>query len=229
MSIVRGLKNINKAIEAEEAKFSGGDRAKTVWFTLKDKQSAKILFLQELDEDSENFSAKNDLGVMAVEHVNPKNWQRKAVCTEPQCYGCEQHQKDFKAGWRQKQRLYINVLVDDGQNEPYVAVLSQGMSGASITPTLFEYAAEGSITNQWFKIKRMGEKKDTSWLLMPGPDASDVNVEDYTLFDISKDVLRNVEYEKQEAHYNYGLDPEPEASAAPAFAGASASTGDQDW
>jgi hypothetical protein len=211
MSIVRGLKNINKAVSDEDAKFSGsGDTVKTKWFKIEDKQSVKVLFLQELDEESENFSKKNDLGIMAVEHVNPRNWMRKAVCTanEGECYGCEQHDKDWKAGWKQKQRLYINVLVDDGENEPYVAVLSQGFGPKSITQTLMEYAGEdGTITDKWFKIKRNGKgAKDTSYMLMPGA-ASSENVEDHELFDLDA-VLRNVEYDKQEAHYNFGLEPE---------------------
>ena len=236
MGIVRGLKGINAHLDAEEAKFSGsGDSTPTKWFKLADKQAVKVLFLQELDPDSPNYSEKNDLGFLAVEHVNPKNFRRKAVCSiddEGACYGCEQHKKDWKAGWKQKTRLYINVLVDDGTNEPYVAVLSQGNGPKSITPSLIEQAGEiGTISDKWFKVKRQGAgAMDTSYLLTP-LGAHDKNVEDYELFDLEK-VLRQIPYAQQAAHYHEGEEgaPEPVAAAASASAApASATSVDADW
>lgn len=231
MGIITGLKNINAHVDAEEAKFSGNDdRPKTKWFGLKDKQAAKVVFLQELDPDSENYSEKNGLGFLAVEHQNPANFRRKALCSiddEGACFGCEQHRKDYKAGWKQKTRLYINVLVDDGVNEPYVAVLSQGNGPKSITPSVIEQATEiGTITDKWFKIKRQGAgQTDTSYLLTP-LGAHDVDVESYELFDL-KNVVREVPYAEQAAHYldNAGQ-PEPEATKVPVGAGASV---DSEW
>lgn len=232
MGIVRGLKGINAHLDAEEAKFSGsGDSTPTKWFKLNDKQAVKVLFLQELDPDSPNFSEKNDLGFLAVEHVNPENWRRKAVCSiddEGACYGCEQHSKDWKAGWKQKTRLYINVLVDNGTDEPYVAVLSQGNGPKSITPSLIEQAGEmGTITDKWFKVKRSGAgAMDTSYLLTP-LGAHDKNVEDFELFDLEK-ALRQVPYAQQEAHYFGGTENAAEAEAkAPAFA--SAASDSAEW
>lgn len=225
--IVRGLKAINKHVEAEEAKFAGNDGPKTQWFKLADKQSVKVVFLQELDPDSPNFSQKNDLGFLAVEHVNPNNFRRKAVCTiddEGVCFGCEQHKKDWKAGWKQKTRLYINVLVDDGQNEPYVAVLSQGNGPKSITPTLIEYAGDdGTISDKYFTIKRTGGgPTDTSYTLRAGKE-HDLNVEDYELFDLEK-VLRQVPYAEQAAHYLDG-----DSAADEAVPAAAASGSDSEW
>jgi hypothetical protein len=232
MGIVKGLKAINKHVEAEEAKFSGGgtsDAPKTKWFSLKDKQAVKVLFLQELDEDSENFSLKNDIGFLATEHQNPDNFKLKAVCSadEGQCYGCEMHDlKGWKAGWKQKTRLYINVLVDDGVNEPYVAVLSQGNGPKSITPALLEYAGlVGTITDKWYRIKRDGSgQTDTSYLLMPLAP-SDKNVEDYELFDLEK-VVRQVPYEEQAAHYTRGISEEVAAANPRESVGAAAPTND---
>lgn len=218
MGIVRGLKSINAHIDAEEAKYNGsGDSTPTKWFKLADKQAVKVVFLQELDPDSENYSQKNDLGFLAIEHVNPKNWKRKAVCTfddEGACYGCEQHKKDWKAGWKQKTRLYTNVLVDDGNGEPYVAVLSQGNGPKSITPTLIEYAGDdGTITDKWFTIKRSGAgATDTSYTLRAGKEHG-LDVEEYELFDLEK-VLRQVPYAEQEAHYKDGEEGSEAASNA---------------
>lgn len=226
MGIVKGLNAINKHVEAEEAKFSGSDGPQTKWFKLNDKQAAKVVFLQELDPDSPNFSEKNDLGFLAVEHVNPANWKRKALCTadEGECYGCIQHRKDYKAGWKQKTRLYINVLVDDGVEEPYVAVLSQGNGPKSITPTLIEYAGDdGTISDKYFTIKRTGAgATDTSYTLRAGKEHG-LDVEGYELFDLEK-VVRNVPFSEQEAHYNHGVDVTVEAETARATVSAGNAT-----
>jgi len=214
MGIVKGLKSINAYNDEVEAKRAERNRPKTNWFKIDDKQSVNVIFLQELDDESSNYSEKNGLGFLAVEHANPKDFRRKAVCTiddEGACYGCEAHKEanqsdpDYKGGWKPKTRLYINVLVDDGKNEPYVAVMSQSTSGQSITPTLIEYAGDdGTITDKWFSVKRMGEKTDTSYTLR-GRNAHDKNVEDYELFDL-ENVVRQVPYAQQEAHYLDGVE-----------------------
>lgn len=234
MGIVRGLKGINAHVESEEAKFSGGgsDSPKTKWFALKDKQASKVVFLQELDPESPNFSEKNDLGFIAVEHSNPKDFKRKALCTiddEGACYACEQHKKDWKAGWKQKSRLYINVLVDNGTDEPYVAVLSQGMSEKQITPSLIEFAGElGTITDKFFKIKRNGAGfNDTSYILTPLGEHGK-NVEDFELFDLEK-VVRSVPYAQQAAHYHDGENMEEESSSIPTGSSGSVDAASQEW
>lgn len=227
MGIVKGLKNINAHVEAEEAKFNGsGDGPKAKWFKLSDKQAVKVVFLQELDEDSPNYSDKNGLGFIAVEHQNPANFRRKALCSideDGACWACEQHAKDWKKGWKQKSRLYINALVDDGVNEPYVVVLSQGNGPKSITPSLIEQAGEiGTITDKYFKIKRTGAgQTDTSYLLTP-LGAHDLNVEDYELFDLES-VVRSVPYAEQEAHYLGG-----QSTEEPELVGATAGSSDSD-
>ena len=169
MAIVRGLKNMNKTLDKPSVNKTDGPKAK--WLKLEDGESIKIRFLQELDPDSPHYSETAGLGFIAVEHTNPKDYRRKALCTiedQGRCWGCEQHKKDYKAGWKGRSRLYINVLVDDGKEDPYVAVLSQGSSGKTITPTVIEYAGEmGSITNLMWRIKRSGTKTDTSYTIIP--------------------------------------------------------------
>jgi hypothetical protein len=233
MGIVRGLKNITAYNEAEEAKFAERSN-KAKWFGLKDKQAAKVIFLQEMDEDSEGFSKKNDLGFIAVEHSNPDNYQRKALCTldeEGACWACEKNQsswqtvKDYKGGWKQKSRLYINVLVDAGTEDPYVAVLSQGTSAKAVTPALIEQAGLlGTITDKWFQIRRNGASfSDTSYTLTALKE-HDKNVEDYELFDLTK-VVRSVPYAQQEAHYLGGKQDTGSDSAKESVG---SSTGDSD-
>jgi len=112
MSVVKGLKNINALLDKPKS-----DGPKVRWLKLADGQSAKIRFIEELDEDSANYNADRGLALVVKEHVNPKDYKRKAVDTiesEGRDWAEEMHRKDPKAGWRARLRFYCNVLVDDG-------------------------------------------------------------------------------------------------------------------
>jgi hypothetical protein len=204
MGIVKGLKDLNKALDKPQ---SSGDSNKGRWVKLEDGESVKIRFLQELDPDSPNYDEKLGLGFIAVEHTNPKDYRRKALCSiddQGKCWGCEQHRKDFKAGWKGRSRLYINVLVDDGKEEPYVAILSQGSSGKTITPTLIEYAGEmGSISNLMWRIKRSGTKTDTSYTIIPlQKDEAKFDATSLELYKLEESAVRDLPYTEQEAFFN---------------------------
>ena len=214
MGIVKGLKDLNKALDKPQ---SSGEGSKAKWVKLEDGESVKIRFLQELDPDSPTYNDKLGLGFIAVEHTNPKDYRRKALCSiddQGKCYGCEQHRKDYKAGWKGRSRLYINVLVDDGKEEPFVAILSQGSSGKTITPTVIEYAGEmGSITNLMWRIKRTGTKTDTSYTIIPlAKDESPFDYSGLELYNLEELAVRDLPYADQESFFN-GEGGEAEASS----------------
>lgn len=204
MGIVTGLAAMNKAMEPTHITSDG---QKGRWLQLKDGQSVKIRFLQEIDPDSPNYNKDAGTGIVGIEHTNPKDYKRKAVCTfedEGQCFGCEQHRRDPKAGWKPKPRFYVNVLVEDGTEEPYVAILSQGTGAKSATPEIGSYASEtGSITNLVWKLKRTGEKTDTNYSIIPLPtaDVKPIDFSNYELFDLAKTAVRTVAYADQENFY----------------------------
>lgn len=205
MGIVKGLGKIKDYNAEVQRKREAADN-KATWFALKDGESAKVRFLQELDGDSPNFSEKNDLGFIAVEHVGPGNdgWRRKALCTadEGDCFPCEQRRLDWENWKKASSRLYINVLVNPGEKDEFVAILSQGTSAKAVTPTLIEYAGEtGSISDRVWKITRNGEKTDTSYTIVAFDKKEfDKGVEDYELFDLTK-AVREVPYDEQEAFF----------------------------
>lgn len=218
MGIVKGLKDLNKALDKPQP--TGGSESKARWVKLEDGESVKIRFLQELDPDSPEYNDKMGLGFIAVEHTNPKDYRRKALCTmedQGKCWGCEQHRKDYKAGWKGRSRLYINVLVDDSKEEPYVAILSQGSSGKTVTPTLIEYAGEmGSITNLMWRIKRSGTKTDTSYTIIPlAKDEEKFDSSGLELYKLEETAIRDLPYANQEAFFNGegGQEEEPSASS----------------
>jgi hypothetical protein len=211
MGVIKGLKQIasyNK--EQDDRRAAAADRVKVTWVKLSDGDSVKIRFLQELDEDSPNFSEKNGVGFIAVEHTAPSNFHNRAVCTADEgcCYACDRvrsaSDKDERGKWKQRQKLYINVLVDNGKDEPFVAVLSQGNGAKSVTPSLIEFATDSpSITNRYFRIKRTGSGiSDTSYTLTPGDPRDDLaSVEDFEIYDLEKSVVRNVPLAEQADFY----------------------------
>jgi hypothetical protein len=213
MSVVKGLANINALID--KPKYDS-DKPRVRWLKLTDGQAVKIRFIEELDEDSPNYSSGRGLSLVVKEHTNPKDYRRKAVDTmesEGRDWAEEMHRKDPKAGWRGRLRFYCNVLVDDGIEEPYVAIWSMGVSKQSAFNTIREYALEtGSISNLQWKVKRSGSGTETSYTLIPSaPDSEPFSWGTVEPFDIDL-ALNNVPYAEQEAYY-LGFDT-PSASSA---------------
>ena len=205
MGIVKGLSAINKAMDKPVSNSSDGPKGR--WLQVKDGQSVKIRFMQEIDPDSPTYDPKGGLGFIAIEHTNPKDYRRKALCTiedQGSCFGCEQHRRDPKAGWKGRPRFYINALIDDGTEEPYIAIFSQGTGPKSATPEISQYATEtGSISNLVWKLKRTGEKTDTNYSIIPLPTAEvkPIDFDKYELFDLEKTAVRDVPYSEQENFY----------------------------
>ena len=203
MGIMKGLKEMEKAMDRPTSSGEGG--AKVRWLKLDDGQSAKVRFVNELDEDSPNYDAERDLAIVVSEHTNPKDYKRKAVCTqdsEGRCFGCEMYRKEPKSGWRSRFRFYTNLLVDDGLEDAYVAVWSQGVGKQSAFNTLREYAIEtGSISNRSWRMKRQGTGTDTTYILLPGdPDTEKFDWKGVEPFNLEK-VVREVPYAEQESFY----------------------------
>ena len=206
MSIIKGLKDINALLDKPKYESNG---QKVRWVKLVDGQSAKIRFVEELDSESAHYDEARGLSVVIAEHTNPKDYKRKAACTqesEGRCFGCEMARKEPKAGWRSRLRFYCNVLVDDGLEDPYIAVWSQGVSKQSSFNTIREYALEtGSISNLQWKLKRNGQGTETNYTLIPtAPDAEPYAWGEHEAFNLEK-VVREVPYPEQESFF-FGFD-----------------------
>ena len=106
MSVTKGLANINALLDKPKYDDS---KPKVRWLKLADGQSVKIRFLEELDEDSPNYTEDRGLALVVKEHTNPKDFRRRAVDTmdtEGRDWAEEMHRKDPKAGWRGRLRFY---------------------------------------------------------------------------------------------------------------------------
>lgn len=201
MTIIQGLKDIEKLLDKPKM----GSASKVRWLKLEDGQSAKIRFLNEIDPDSLGYDERLGLSIVVSEHSNPKDYRRKAICTmesEGKCFACEMFRKDPKSGWRARLRFYTNVIIDDGNNDPYVAVWSMGVSKAATFNTIREFAVEtNSITNLTWKLKRNGKGTETNYVLIPG--AKDESKFDFTNFESYplESAINTVPYAEQEGFY----------------------------
>jgi hypothetical protein len=225
-AVQKGLKAIKAAQAERAAAAEAANRPKAEWFKLKPNQGVKLRFLQELDDESEGYSPERGLGFIAVEHnaPGPEGYKRRGLCSmddEGRCYADERHRQDPKAGWRQKQNLYINVLVDYGDGEKKVNVLTRN-ANSGFTNNLIEWASDnGTITNVVFTVKRTGEGTQTQWSLMPvmkDDIVAEFPLDGHELYDLEAQ-LRKVEYDKQPAFYG---EVSSEATPQPVSVGAAA-------
>jgi hypothetical protein len=214
MSIVKGLKNIQAVLDQPQSQNSG---IKVRWLKLEDGQSVKIRFVNEVDDETASYDEERGLAIVVREHTNPKDYRRKAVCTmesEGRDWAEEMHRKDPKAGWGGRLRFYTNVLVDDGIEDPYVAIWSMGVSKSATFNTIREFALDGnSITDMTWKLKRNGKGTETTYILIPGAkDTEPFDWSTYKIFPLES-ALRKIPYAEQENFY-LGFDNPATSTAA---------------
>jgi hypothetical protein len=206
-----GLAALQRLRDLQAKSVSTGVR----WLAPKQGKKYRIRLLQELDNEARNFSEKMGVARLTVEHTPPKeiygeeSYKKKFLCTndEGSCYGCEQDDLGVK-GWRGKGQLYVNVVVDDGDDDPYVAVWRQSTYEKNdIVNQLSEIVDDdGTWADRDFKLTRKGEGLKTAYTLIPqGPSEYDVEKHAGDLFDLHTDaIVKHVPYDKQEAFVNAG-------------------------
>lgn len=215
MGIITGLKALNELKE----RTAESSRKRADFFRLKDGESMRVRFLQELDEESPHYDPDAGTAVIIPEHTGPgkEGWKRRAQCTiaEGACYPCERRAAGEYEDWRKARHvMYINVLENPGTDEEKVSVLGQSVFGNGIIQTLVEYASDdemgGAITDREWKISRQGERTDTRHTATAYPAKEfDTPAGKYELFDLTE-VVAHVPYENQERFYTSGLHLEEE-------------------
>lgn len=206
---IKGLAGIKKYQEDQAAKAAERDRPKADWlskvFPKETGDVVEVMFLQELDEDMENYDAEKGIGFIEVEHhaPGPDGYKRRATCTlvDGDCYACERHKADYSAGWKQRQSLYINVAVKhkDGTVKPYI--LTRNANSTFVQALIQEAIDEGSITNSVYRITRTGSGPQTQWIPKRLPKTVLFDLSGVEPFDISVTALRDIPYEKQPEWY----------------------------
>lgn len=201
---IKGIKAIKE--RAEKAKGFSGD-GESPFFSLKDGESAKVRFLQELDDESEYYDERRGTVLVVEEHNAPQDFKRTALCTaesEGRCWACEQT-SDPKVGkkWKPKLRFYANVLVRNPEGEDKVKILKRGFSDKDIGNDVVNVVEEfEAISDKDVKISRKGAgMNDTSYSLLPlAPKPMSEAESKLELIDPTK-FVKHVAYEDQPAFY----------------------------
>lgn len=203
-----------KAIKekAEKAKGFSGD-GESPFLSLKDGESVKIRFLQELDESSDSYDERRGAFEVIDEHSSPKDFKITAMCTletEGRCWACEQTSNpEVGKKWKPKMRLYANVAVvteKDGKTplpEPKVKILKQGFSDKGIGNDVINIIEEfEQLGDKYLKFSRSGSgMNDTSYSLMPlGPKPITKAEQELELIPLDK-FVKKVAYDDQPAFY----------------------------
>jgi hypothetical protein len=168
MKTFSSLKEIERAAAATP---SGGGTKK--YFSLKDGDSFRIRFRQELTEDSSNYNQELGTAISLNIITSVVNWKWKVASTASseqhnyRCWATEKAGADKR--WRPRPHLLVNIAVEvePGKWEP--RVLDTTFNQRHIGLTLIEYAKEfNTITDRYYKYSRTGSgASDTNYNLIP--------------------------------------------------------------
>jgi hypothetical protein len=246
-SMIKGLASIKANKQAQQERAQNANRPKAEWLssvfgvdksgkTKRLGSTIEVRFLQELDAEMANYREDRGIGFIATEHQAPGNdgYKRRALCTISEedggeCYPCERHKMNYKEGWKQRQNLYINVLVKDG-NENKVYVLSRNGNSAFTDALIQEAVDESSITDAMYRITVSGSGTQTNWTLKRLPNAPLLDDSDVEIFDLDETVIRKVDYDKQPEYYGavYQEDSVPSVESSTPR-NASQGSADDEW
>lgn len=207
----RKLGDLQKRIESRQ------DREKAVWFStmLKDSKKGrlKIRFLQEISDEAELYDAAKGTFLGAVEHtgVGPQGYRSKALDTmesEGHDWAQEQHELCNRLGWGPKENLYINVAVEDfdeeGEKVVVPAILGRPIGSDFVQQMITRYNESNGvgITDKTFWVKKTGEGAQTKWNLELETDPSkQIDTTGVECYDLEKTAVMNVPYAEQQKFY----------------------------
>lgn len=210
-STFRKLGDLQNRREAREP------RDKAVWFQkmLSDSKRGKlkIRFLQELSDEAELYTEDRGTFLGAVEHtgVGPKGFQSRALDTmdsEGQDWAQEQHDKCRYLGWGRKENLYINVAVEDfdeeGEKTVVTAILGRPIGSDFVNQMITRYNESNGvgITDKTFWVTKTGQGSGTKWSLELETDPNkQIDTTGVEIYDLEKTAVYNIPYDKQREWY----------------------------
>lgn len=192
MGVLKGIAAFKDAME-------GTTKEKKNWFNLKTKETANVWLIGDLDE-----------ATFVYEHQSPFDFHRKAQCLKEEdgsgkCWACEKaidnSKKGLEKGWGRRKRIYMNVLVDNGVDEPFVAIWSLPPSSPAWETLLEEYIDNGAAAVGTWRVRASGtgpQKKMFAKLI--NDEVPDLYEYRDKLYDLEQ-VVMLVEYDDMEAHF----------------------------
>ncbi len=182
---------------------------------LKDGDSLKIRFIEELAEDGKNFNSERGTAKVVGVHQNPLNYRRQLSCSadQGQCWACEQAQSGEK-GWWAKKHLLANVIAEVEKGKWEVRIFDAKFTDANVGNELIEFAETyETITDRTYKYSRKGANKDdTNYMLIPVKEEAEPEFSG-ELYDLGE-IFFKKPYVEQEAFFLGGDTEKAEASSS---------------
>ena len=206
MKTFSSLKDIERQAAASPS--AGGGTKK--YFSLKDGDSYRIRFRQELTEDSDNYDSDRGAAASIDVITSPINWKWKVASTAGsdkhgyRCWASERSKSDSK--WKPRAHLLVNVAVEIEPGQWEARVVDTTFNQRHIGLTLIEYAKEfGTITDRYYKYSRTGSgASDTNYNLIPLEVSDETDdISDLPLHDLDNMYL-SLSYDEQEAYLTTG-------------------------
>lgn len=227
------LEQLTNRIEEKERRAAEMNREKPDWFSPKQGGTYLIQFLQELSPKSPNYNGswgksevvlpgqdKNDpedrydigLFLYAKEReagAGDKAFMSRALClleSEGRDYAHEMSKKrPHEKGWYLKENFYITVAVQE-DNKVVRKILKRPINN-SFVKQLIEFYNENDqcITGQTFKISK-DFSKSAPWTIMP--TKQDMDVSGLQPYDLARDAVFNIPYERQEQWFARNYEPD---------------------
>ncbi|ASZ74914.1 single strand DNA binding protein [Rhodococcus phage Trina] len=235
MAIFSNLASLKTKQEAFDKRQADRDLPKATWFTIpKDGSALKIRFLQELDDQAENYDKKAGTFLGAVEHQapGPKGFLSRALDTtetdpEGRDFAVEMLAKTGDNDWRARENFYINVAVErDGKVQP--EIMSRNLHSTFVKTLVRKYERSGGkgITGRTFEIFKQGSGPQTQWILEDLNE--DLDITGVEPWDLNTYAIREIPYDKQEEYYLKNYEPKKEESAGEGTLAVSGSKGSED-
>ena len=202
------IADMKKTLGDSNTKSSGGGGKRFLF--LRDGDSFKIRFRQELTEDGAGHDDSRGAASVVQVVTSPVNWKHKAMSTADlestgyRCWASEQIIKDRK--WTPRPHLLINVLaeIEPGKWEP--RIIETTFNSRHIGNTIIEYAETyGTITDRCYKYSRQGSAAhDTQYNLIPLENSDETDEQkEIPMVDLDG-IYKVIPYEQQESYYTTG-------------------------
>lgn len=205
MSTFSKLADIQSRQESFDKKQEERNRPKANWFSIKSNESLIVRFLQELDEDAENYDKDRGVFLGAVEHQapGPKGFMSRALDTyeeEGKDFAREMDEERPGEGWKSRENFYINVAVKR-PGGVQAEILSRNLNSQFVKDLVREYTrSKGKgITGKTFEIQRTGTGPQTQWRLYDAEE--DLDVTGVEPWNLNEYAVRHIPYDEQKEYY----------------------------
>lgn len=225
-----------KAKRAEsDAREAYKDLPKVEYLKLGTGKSVRVRFLQELDNEASGYNGSYgkspkvlpgadpddvlthyDIGLALIaeergthrDNMMPYGRVLDTMKSEGRDYAAEMFKRNpHEEGWKLKTNLYITALVDDGSSVKKMVISRSVYS--ELVDELVDLASDNeTLTDRIYEISK-GRKQSSGWRIVEAKDQSPITFDDETPFDLARQAVYHVEYDRQKAWHEKNYIPSP--------------------